>query len=76
MAFSPAGREKKSIKKCGCFSARHKTHELKPFSLVYGEHVRRLRAQIDELVERESELGQLVADLDGDLEEITKAQGD
>lgn len=47
---------------------------MKPFSLVYGEHVRCLRTQIDELVERESELGRLSADLDGDLEEINKSQ--
>ena len=61
--------------KCGCFSITHKNHELKPFSVVYGEQVRRLRQQIDELVEREAELIQLTSDAVINIEEIEKSQG-
>jgi len=59
---------------CGCFSAQHKNHELKPFSVVYGEQVRRLRQQIDELVEREAELIQLTTDAVLNIDEIEKSQ--
>ena len=62
--------------KCGCFSATHKGHEMKPFSVVYGEQVRRLRQQVDELVERKSELEQLTADAVMNIDEIEKSQGE
>ena len=48
---------------------------MKPFSVVYGEQVRRLRQQVDELVERKSELEQLTADAVMNIDEIEKSQG-
>ena len=49
---------------------------MKPFSVVYGEQVRRLRQQVDELVERKSELEQLTADAVMNIDEIEKSQGE
>ena len=43
--------------------------------MVYGEQVRRLRQQIDELVEREAELIQLTTDAVLNIDEIEKSQG-
>ena len=61
---------------CGCFSAAHRGHDLKPLTEVYSENLERLKSQVEIVRTRKSELNQLMHDLEQNVEEINRAKGE